>query len=701
MASDEPVDTDHAFSIVLIGGGVLCTYAMERLAALLPRRAGAFTVTVVDRSGRFGAGETHSDLQPSTSYLNRAAGQIALGADGSVVAADELLPAGVPTFMQWLAQRCSEGRDERFALRATDMPRRFVHGVALRDAFDRYATVLRSCGHVIFSCVHADAVDIAEPDGAHRALCVHLSDGTTLAADAALVATGHRRWRTQDAPVAGQDAGGSGFAARATYAYPIEHIDGRVTAGSTVRVLGMGLAAIDVILHLTEGRGGRYVTDADAVLPIYVPSGAEPKLIVAESPSGLLPRARPLNEKIAVPGSEHRAIYLTTAAIDRLRRSVGRPACLRSAGVVNQLDFDDHVQPLMMLEMAHVYYRVLLGDGYAERARRLVWPHYEAFLDDGDGTELWRASALALDAEFDETVASLSTATARLRASASAVESVGSFTRCVYGEALRPEAWRAALQQRRPSPWGHPVRLAAHRFTPAVVGDAMTVRPAVRSWTDAQLHAGVRDLVAARQGNLSNPVKAAIDAVWRDLRAEICHAVDRGGLVAASHRRFIDVHLRHYNRRSNGPGIEAMSKVLALVQQGLVVLQPADAGSAGTRGDAGPAVRADHTIEARVHPFDVSRIDDPMYVNLLTRGLVRRWRNPGADGDFEPGGLDLDESFRPYRRDGVVDPRLTFLGAPTEGVAFFQASAGRPNSSNYVLRNVAAWSARVVERSAP
>ncbi|WP_053763522.1 hypothetical protein [Streptomyces sp. AS58] len=109
-------------------------------------------------------------------------------------------------------------------------------------------------------------------------------------------------------------------------------------------------------------------------------------------------------------------------------------------------------------------------------------------------------------------------------------------------------------------------------------------------------------------------------------------------------------------------------------------------------GVTGAVLPVDVLVDARVHPFDAANDIRPLYPNLLGRGLVRTWRNPGADApDFAPGGLDLTEDFHPVRTDGEADRRITVLGWPSEGVMFFQYGALRPNHNHHIMRDVLCW----------
>jgi 2-methylisocitrate lyase-like PEP mutase family enzyme len=211
-----------------------------------------------------------------------------------------------------------------------------------------------------------------------------------------------------------------------------------------------------------------------------------------------------------------------------------------------------------------------------------------------------------------------------------------------------------------------------------------------------------RDHLWAAQGNLANPAKAAADGVWRDSRPVLAYAVDFGGLTSKSHRTFLETYMRHHNRLANGAGLEVMERIRALAERGIVdvsigpcaTVEP-DEDSGRFRilgGRTGAEVYADTLITGTVHPFDPERDVLPLYPNLLRRGLIRKWRNPSAEGDaYEPGGLDLSPRFHPRRADGAVDERLTLLGPPSEGVMFFQLGALRPNQDHHVMRDILCW----------
>jgi hypothetical protein len=625
--------------LVVVGGGPLATYALERLAALLVPPCDV-EVAVVERTGCFGAGAVHSDAQPATSVMNRVAGQIALGAD--------------ETFLDWCTAR-------GVAIGAREAPERRVHGRALRDAFDGCVERLRARDGVSVELLAGEAVDVEPASGG---FLVRLERGDVLAADRVLFATGHS-W-SLPAPgsrtellAAACDAPGEPQRRFVRPVYPLESQldEAAVPAGAAVGLLGLGLTAIDVALHLTEGRGGRFV-EGDGGSLAYERGGREPAAIVGACPSGVPVGCRPLNEKAeAGTALDHRAVFLTRAAIRALRTAVGRPATLPD-GLVRQLDFDAQVLPLLVLELAYVYHATLLGPTAGAAMRTACAPHVRAFAGGAC------AGVEPLLTPLEASVAPL----------------------------LRPGVprfdWRRALD---PLP-------------------AQVARGGGEAWRSAALTHMAEDVARAARGNLHDPLKAAHDGVWRDLRGELCEAADRGGLTAASQQRFAAVHLRRYNRLSNGAALPAMRKLLALARAGVLDLSvgpvpsvaPAPRRPAfhvrGTR--TGVLREVDVLIEARSEPFDAALDARPLYPALLRRGLVRRWRNPGAAGeeDFVPGALDLDERFHPRMRDGSVEPRLTFLGAPAEGLVHFGQTAARPGGA--VLELAAAWAGELTAEAA-
>lgn len=731
MTTDNPVNA-APIHLAIVGGGPTCTYVLERLAALVreQRRAVALEIVIYDLSGEFGPGQVHSPDQTKTSYLNRIVGQVAFAADESVVEAGPLLPTPErPTLLEWCRKRFAETGDPLYDVVAEDWPKRFVHGEALRDQFAQYVEILRAAEGVEVTLRQAEVVDLEER-GPRFALLT--ADGATpYEADYVLMLTGHSSNRPELDP---RQAHLARFAAgnRAHLipsAYPLERaLDPEHTGpGSTVACLGMGLTGIDVLLYLTEGRGGTFERDADGEL-VYRPCGAEPDSIVAFSRSGLFTFARPYNEKERnIAALEYKGPFLTTAAVAELRRTVGVPNTI--GGVPKrQLDFERHVFPLILLEMALLQYGALFGPEFREAAVLDARPVYDKFLADADAFADHREAGEFLVAPVEELARRVADRVDDVLAgrTALAVHTAGefpdgvppvepavrSFLTVVYGEdeaqallagAGDPRGFAAAVAAAE-SPWRHAKWAAEHRFS-----WEETISPVPRTgyaspeeYVETFLDFLDRDIRWAAQGNLRNPAKAAADAAWRDLRGVVIEAVDFGGLLASSHRTFLGVYTPHHNRLCQGASVEAMEKVTALIKAGHVDISVGPdarvecdeaSGLFRVSGSVTGAERfADALVDARVHGFDAERDVMPIYPNLLRRGIVRKWANPGiGEPDFVPGGLDLTPEFHPVRADGSVESRITFLGPPSEGVMYHQIGALRPNKDHHVIRDILCW----------
>ncbi|HWT91883.1 MAG TPA: FAD/NAD(P)-binding protein, partial [Solirubrobacteraceae bacterium] len=372
--------------LAIVGGGPSCTYVLERLAATAPLLPPGerLRIDVFERSGRFGDGAVHSAEQPRTSFLNRIVGQVAFAADESVEAAGPLLDRALrPTLHEWCRTRFAQTGDPVFDVAPEDWPMRYVHGLALVDSFRRYVELLRATPGVELELHTAEVVDVAEDDDELRLHVAGRDEPVT--ADHVLLVTGHSSNDPHKDPrvsvhVDFAERHGTGFVASA---YPLERHLGEdaVGPGDTVSCLGMGLTAIDVLLFLTEGRGGRFERAPDGELR-YVRAGREPRAIVPCSEAGLFTYARPYNAKERdLARFEHRGVFLTTEAIDRLRASVGVPVDLGREGTRRQLDFERHVLPLVLLEMSWLHHRTLLGDTFGDHLRSLMARPYAEFLD--------------------------------------------------------------------------------------------------------------------------------------------------------------------------------------------------------------------------------------------------------------------------------------------------------------------------------
>lgn len=255
-------------------------------------------------------------------------------------------------------------------------------------------------------------------------------------------------------------------------------------------------------------------------------------------------------------------------------------------------------------------------------------------------------------------------------------------------------------------------RVARPYGTRALRGSA-----AFRGWLRDHLDEDVR---LARQGNVSGPVKAALD-VLRDLRNEVRLAVDHAGLTAASHRDDLERWYTPLNAYlSIGPPASRIEEMAALMDAGVLeVTGPGLRVTADPHGPLGPCftgtsseipdvrVRATVLIEARLPEIDLRRTADPLMSRLLRTGQCRLYRIPCAEGgtgddgtggaDYETGGLAVSE--RPYHlidARGVPHPRRFAYGVPTESVHWVTAAGIRPGVGSVTLEDSDAIAAAVL-----
>lgn len=221
-----------------------------------------------------------------------------------------------------------------------------------------------------------------------------------------------------------------------------------------------------------------------------------------------------------------------------------------------------------------------------------------------------------------------------------------------------------------------------------------TSRESFRSWLLEYLAA---DVIAARSGNVSGPVKAALD-VLRDLRNEIRLAVDHGGLAGDSYRDELEGWYTPLNAfLSIGPPASRIEEMIALIECGLLeVTGPGTKIAVDTAAPQfvavstdvpGPPIHSTVLIEARLPEPDLRRTDDPLMRHLLDTGQAQPYSMAGSQGrSYQTGGLAVTE--RPYRLldgNGQAHPRRFAYGVPTESVHWVTAAGIRPGVDSVTL----------------
>ncbi|MDT7782902.1 MAG: hypothetical protein QOF58_1321 [Pseudonocardiales bacterium] len=295
-------------SLVVIGGGPRAAGLLERIAAQSPTLP--LTVHVIDPYPP-GAGRVWRHAQSPLLRMNSMAEDVTVFTDASFDGAGPVRPG--PSLSEW------------GDVDPASFPSRQVQSRYLSWFFDH---VRESLPPNISVTVHsARALKVVGN-------WVWLDSGESLRADVLVLALGHLDAEPEpEHRKLAEHASEHGL----VYVPPLYSADADLSsvAGDVV-LRGFGLAFIDLMVLLTEGRGGRYER-ADGLLR-YVPSGLEPRLFVGSR------RGVPYHSK-------------TGYRLQGARPSL--PHFFVADALHSSLDFRADVWPLMAKEIAWGYYHEL------------------------------------------------------------------------------------------------------------------------------------------------------------------------------------------------------------------------------------------------------------------------------------------------------------------------------------------------------
>jgi FAD-NAD(P)-binding len=355
------MSTDRT-AIAIVGAGPRGTGLLERLAAnvreLLPE-VGSGTVLDVHLIDPFpaGAGRIWRHAQSPLLAMNSMAADVTMFTDDSVRCDGPVVPG--PSMWEW-AQDLREGRlpgedatdlgpelgAELRALTAATFPSRRLQSAYLGWVLRHIATGLPAGMRAhVHECRAVGLTD--DGDGQ----LVHLDGGATLRVDAVVLASGHLDATPTDAEL---DLAARADAAGLRYLPPEQTTDSDLSCiepGEPVIVRGSGLAFVDLVVLLFEGRGGRFEPGPDGEV-VYVPSGREPVLHVG-SPRGSIYHAK--------------TEYALRGGRPTLPRFLG-PREVEPLVARGGVDLRTEVWPLMAKEIAWGWYHELLH-GHPDRVR--------------------------------------------------------------------------------------------------------------------------------------------------------------------------------------------------------------------------------------------------------------------------------------------------------------------------------------------
>ncbi|MCE3555944.1 FAD/NAD(P)-binding protein [Pseudonocardia sp. RS11V-5] len=271
-------------AIAIVGAGPRGVGILERISASAPELfRDALDVHLVDPYPA-GAGRIWRDAQSPLLAMNSMAADVTMYTDDSVVCDGPIIPG--PSFWEWaqglteadLAEWPPEPAAELRAVTASTFPSRRLQSRYLAAVL---RAVVADLPENVRVHVHpARATGLTERAG-RQVLTV---DGEpALIVDAVVLASGHLDATPAPDELALLEAA---TARGLRYLPPEQTTDSDLSVvepGETVIARGLGLAFVDLVVLLFEGRGGRFEEGPGGLT--YVPSGREPRL-VAGSPRG-------------------------------------------------------------------------------------------------------------------------------------------------------------------------------------------------------------------------------------------------------------------------------------------------------------------------------------------------------------------------------------------------------------------------------
>ncbi|MEV7671582.1 FAD/NAD(P)-binding protein [Streptomyces sp. NPDC088752] len=352
-------------SLVVVGAGPRGTGFLERLAANLPELYGdrPLDVHLVDPHPP-GPGRIWRTAQSPLLWMNSEAEDVTMFTDETVRLEGPVRPG--PTLAEWA------GIDGR------TFPTRPLQGAYLRWVYERVRAALPPS-----VTVHEHRAPALRVGGSREGRQRVWLEGSAvpLPADLVVLTVGHL-----DAEPDREQRALADFAAR----HGLVHLPPDFTAdtdlsalraGEPVLVRGFGLAFVDLMVLLTEGRGGRYEGEGDDL--VYVPSGREPVLHVGSR------RGVPYHSKIG---------YALDGERPPLPRFFGTEQTDALLARREPIDFRRDVWPLVDKELGWAHYHRLFST-HPERTA-LPWSDFEKAYEAAEplGAEL---AALVADAVPD------------------------------------------------------------------------------------------------------------------------------------------------------------------------------------------------------------------------------------------------------------------------------------------------------------
>lgn len=265
------MDDDVMYRIAIVGLGPKGLYGLEILLTQLKENMidGTVEIHLFNTTDYFGAGDVYRIDQPEYLIMNYANSNINAWPKDN----QKSCVSYTSDFVTWL-----KSIDDTTAGINDFAPRALV-GVYLMSCLDK---MLEALPEKIKVVKHVGSVtDVEGYNESYR--LTWLDDATKITLTNTfqniLFTTGHTSFKSNESDKSITDN-------KIDFIYPVSQKLKHIKSDTIIGIKGMGLTSIDVILALTEGKGGKFYSDVKGLMQ-YLASGNEPKNIVVYSRSGL------------------------------------------------------------------------------------------------------------------------------------------------------------------------------------------------------------------------------------------------------------------------------------------------------------------------------------------------------------------------------------------------------------------------------
>lgn len=206
----------------------------------------------------------------------------------------------------------------------------------------------------------------------------------------------------------------------------------------------------------------------------------------------------------------------------------------------------------------------------------------------------------------------------------------------------------------------------------------------------------VADVIEACRGNITSPVKAALD-VLRDIRNEIRYVMNNGGVDGDSYAKDVAGWFNSlHSFVSIGPPWSRIEEMVALMDAGIVEVAGPEFSMecnneeevfVGRSTVPGDLHRGTVLVDAMLPGVDLDRTTNLVLAQLKSQRQLKNFSVSSASADDHvTGGVAVTERpFRAIKPDGSIHPRRYVFGVPTEGANWVTETGIRPNVNSITL----------------